>query len=137
MIDLAFHHVGVVTPDVGAAAALYRALGYVTSETFHDPVQRAAIVLATRPGEPMIELIAPDDPASPCAGWLKRIRAGAYHTCYEVPALEPAIEALVALELAAISTPAQAVAFGGRRVVFLFSALTGLVELVERDPATP
>lgn len=131
---LAFHHVGMVTPDVEACAALYRALGYETSETFHDPLQKAAIVLCSRPhhaAEPLVELVAPEDPSSPVAGWLKRLRAGAYHTCYEVADLAAAVEHLRALDFAALTTPVPAVAFGGRRIVFLFSALTGLVELVE------
>jgi methylmalonyl-CoA/ethylmalonyl-CoA epimerase len=131
---LAFHHVGVVTPDVEACAALYRSLGYETSETFHDPLQKAAIVLCTRPGDPMVELVAPADPSSPAAGWLKRVRAGAYHTCYEVADLGEDVERLRALDFAALTEPVPAVAFGGRRVVFLWGALTGLLELVERPP---
>jgi methylmalonyl-CoA/ethylmalonyl-CoA epimerase len=128
---LAFHHVGVVTPDVEACAALYRSLGYETSETFHDPIQKAAIVLCARAGEPLVELIAPEGASSPAAGWLKRVRAGAYHTCYEVADLAEAVEGLRARDFAALGEPAPAVAFGGRRVVFLWSALAGLVELVE------
>jgi methylmalonyl-CoA/ethylmalonyl-CoA epimerase len=131
---LAFHHVGVVTPDVEACAALYRSLGYETSETFHDPLQKAAIVLCTRPGDPMVELVAPADPSSPAAGWLKRIRAGAYHTCYKVADLGEDVERLRALDFAALTEPVPAVAFGGRRVVFLWGALTGLLELIERPP---
>jgi methylmalonyl-CoA/ethylmalonyl-CoA epimerase len=131
---LAFHHVGVVTPDVEACAALYRSLGYETSETFHDPLQKAAIVLCTRPGDPMVELVAPADPSSPAAGWLKRIRAGAYHTCYEAADLGEDVERLRALDFAALTEPVPAVAFGGRRVVFLWGALTGLLELIERPP---
>jgi methylmalonyl-CoA/ethylmalonyl-CoA epimerase len=139
---LAVHHVGVVTPDVEACAALYRALGYQTSPTFHDPLQRAAIVLCTRTGqdggllrEPLVELIAPEDASSPAAGWLKRIRAGAYHTCYEVADLTADVEPLRELDFVALTKPVPAVAFGGLRVVFLWSALTGLVELVETGGA--
>jgi len=133
----AFHHVGVITPDAAEAARVLRALGYTTSVTFEDPVQKAAIVLCTRAGgrdgqrEPMIELIAPLDPSSPAAGWLKRLRAGAYHVCYETADLEATVEGLVHLEFAQLSKPAPAVAFEGRRVVFLWSAAAGLVELVE------
>ncbi len=133
---LALHHVGVVTRDVEAAAALYRALGYDTSETFHDPVQKAAIVLCSRKGraegDPIVEIIAPEGASSPAAGWLKRVRAGAYHTCYEVASVVASVEALRALDFAALTEPVPAVAFGGRRVVFLWGALTGLLELVER-----
>jgi methylmalonyl-CoA/ethylmalonyl-CoA epimerase len=129
---LAFHHVGVVTPDVAASAALYGVLGYTASETFHDALQKAAIVLCSRPGDPLVELIAPADPSSPAAGWLKRLRAGAYHTCYEVADLPAAVERLRTLDFAALTEPVPAVAFEGRRVVFLWSALAGLVELVEQ-----
>lgn len=129
---LAFHHVGVVTPDIDASAALYRVLGYAISATFHNPVQSAAIALCSRPGEPLVELIAPADPSSPAAGWLRRLRAGAYHTCYEVADLPAAVRRLRDLNFVALSEPVPAVAFEGRRVVFLWSDHMGLVELVEQ-----
>jgi methylmalonyl-CoA/ethylmalonyl-CoA epimerase len=134
---LGLHHVGVVTRDVEECAALYRALGYEVSATFHDPVQKAAIVLCARPGESLVELIAPEDPSSPAAGLLKRIRAGAYHLCYEVADLAVSVQGLRALRFGALTEPAPAVAFGGRRVVFLWSALTGLIELVEQAAPAP
>ncbi len=130
-----FHHVGLVTPDALAASALYRDLGYETSEVFVDPIQQASIVLCTTPDGPMVELIAPAGAGSPAAGWLKRLRAGAYHTCYEVVSIDEATPALRERDFAALGHPAPAVAFEGRRVLFFWSALAGLVELVESRPA--
>ena len=133
-MKLAFHHVGVVTADLDASVALYRALGYQASELFDDPLQQVRIVLCTRDDGPMIELITPATPSSPAAGWLKRIKAGPYHTCYRVADLEASIEGLRELGFLPLSQAVPAVAFGGRRVIFLFSAAAGLLELVEDQP---
>ena len=65
---------------------------------------------------------------SGAASGLKRLRAGAYHTCYEVANLPAAVERLRTLDFAALTEPVPAVAFEGRRVVFLWSALAGLIE---------
>src|SRR5262245_32951428 len=84
-----------------------------------------------RPGEPIIELIAPAGEASPAHKWLERIKAGAYHICYETPSLDEALPRLKELGFAVIMEPVPAVAFDNRRVVFLWNPFTGLVELVE------
>ena len=131
-----FHHVGVVTADLGPSQAFYERLGYAASERFDDPLQRVAIVLLRRADGPMIELVQPTEPASPAAGWLTRIKSGPYHTCYEVPVLDEAMAQLREERFAPLSAPVPAVAFGGRRVVFLWAKKAGLLELVEGDGLT-
>jgi len=129
---LNFHHVGVVTPDLAGAAALYRSLGYEASAEVLDPIQKARIVLLSRAQGPIVELLAPSEEASPLSGWLRRIQAGAYHTCYEAPDAGGAIRRLEALGMRLVSGPVPAVAFGGRRVAFLWSPKAGLLEVLER-----
>jgi methylmalonyl-CoA/ethylmalonyl-CoA epimerase len=129
-----FHHVGVVTADAERAAEFYADLGYTRSERFDDPLQRVGIILLEKAGSPMIEIVTPADPGSPAAGWLKRIKAGPYHTCYQVPDIAAATEFLRERGAMPLGEPLPAVAFGGRRVVFLFGAVSGLVELVEENP---
>jgi methylmalonyl-CoA/ethylmalonyl-CoA epimerase len=133
-LKLTFHHVGVVTRDLRASTMVYEGLGYRASAVIDDPVQGVAIVLCTRaaePSEPIIELISPSHGASPAAGWLARIKAGPYHTCYVVNDLTHAIAELGELGLSSLSEPVPAVAFGGRRIVFLWGRDTGLIELLE------
>lgn len=126
-----FHHVGLLTSEPDACAAIYEALGYARAVDVEDPIQRARVMLMTREGEPIVEIVTPLGPESPASSWLKRTKAGPYHTCYEVDALEPAMERLRDLGFGTTAPPAPAVAFEGRRVVFLYAPVAGLVELVE------
>jgi methylmalonyl-CoA/ethylmalonyl-CoA epimerase len=125
------HHVGIVTRHFLECVELYKTLGYSQSVVVYDPLQMASIALMQREGEPLIEIIAPEHEHSPAYQWLKRIKAGAYHICYETQSLTEAIALLRAQNFMALAEPVPAVAFENRRVVFLWSALTGLVELVE------
>ncbi len=130
-MELTFHHVGVVTRDLESTARVYRALGYTASERYEDPLQGVAIVFMRREDSPLVELVSPLHAESPAHGWLKRTKAGPYHTCYEVAVLEDALELLRAEGFTPTGTPLPAVAFGGRRVVFSWSNEAGLLELLE------
>jgi len=125
------HHVGIVTKRFSECVKLYQALGYSENKRVYDPLQKASIALMVRAGELMIELIAPEHEESPAHKWLERIKAGTYHICYEVPSLSGAMDLLRERGFGIITEPAPAVAFDNRRIVFLWSALAGLVELVE------
>ncbi len=126
------HHVGIVTKKLSECVKLYQALGYSERRRVYDPLQKASIALMDRAGELMIELIAPEQEESPAHKWLERIKAGTYHICYEVPSLREAMGFLRERGCGVITDPTPAIAFDNRRVVFLWSALTGLIELVER-----
>ncbi len=110
---------------------LYQALGYSENKRIYDPLQKVSIALMVRAGELMIELIAPEHEESPAHHWLERIKAGTYHICYEVPSLSESVDFLRERGFRIITDPAPAAAFDNRRIVFLWSTLTGLVELVE------
>ena len=125
------HHVGLVTKNIQECSALYEALGYSRSTLVYDPIQMASIALMHRSGETMIELIAPEHSQSPAHKWLKRIKAGTYHLCYETGSLPQAIGLMHGLGFVTVMDPVPAVAFEDRQVAFLWSALTGLVEIVE------
>jgi methylmalonyl-CoA/ethylmalonyl-CoA epimerase len=130
-LNVAFHHVGVVTPDLPGCATIYRRLGYEAGEAVADPIQGVSIVLCRRASHPLVELIAPTNRASPASAWLKRIKAGPYHTCYETPDLRRTISELESIGYLALAEPVPAVAFEGRLVVFLWSGSAGLVELLD------
>jgi len=125
------HHVGIVTKKLSECLKLYPALCYSEKKRIYDPLQKASIALMVRAGELMIELIAPEHEESPAHKWLERIKAGTYHICYEVPSLSESVDFLRERGFRIITDPAPAVAFDNRRIVFLWSTLTGLVELVE------
>jgi methylmalonyl-CoA/ethylmalonyl-CoA epimerase len=129
--SLSFHHVGVVTKDLAASSAFYERLGYEASQRFEDPTQKVSIVFMRRSDSPLMELIVPTEPDSPAAGWLKRIKAGPYHTCYEVADLAAGIELLSSSGFTALHEPVPAVAFDMRPIVFLWSNDVGLIELLQ------
>lgn len=126
-----FHHVGVITGNLEASISLYASLGYAASIIYVDPEQKARIVLMQREQGPIIELIMPDSSESPAASWIQRIRAGPYHTCYEVDDLEAVMAFLRCQRLFPVLGPIPAIAFDMRRVVFLWGDRSGLMELLE------
>lgn len=98
-----------------------------------DPIQRVEICFLKRPSapdEPVLELVAPVGEDSPIEKVLER-GGGVYHVCYEVEALEEALKEARAANCVLISGPDPAVAFGGRRIVWLYTPAGFLVELVE------
>jgi methylmalonyl-CoA/ethylmalonyl-CoA epimerase len=131
MTQFTFHHVGVVTPSLEGAVLTYASLGYSASPQYDDPLQKVSIVLMRRSDGPLMELISPTHADSPAAGWRKRIKAGPYHTCSAVPSLHDAAADLRARDFTSLTEPLPAIAFEMRLVVFLWSATTGLIELVE------
>jgi methylmalonyl-CoA/ethylmalonyl-CoA epimerase len=126
-----FHHVGIVTSDMKKTCEFYKGLGYQEVLSVEDPLQEAHIILLKAGTGPMVELIAPSSPESQVNSWVKRITAGAYHTCYECQNIEKAIENFQAEGLTMVSEIVPAVAFENRRIVFLWGKQTGLIELVE------
>lgn len=125
------HHIGVITGSLEKSVSFYTILGYNASTTYVDPIQKAHIVLMQREREPLVELIMPDSPESPAARWRQRIVVGPYHTCYEVDALESMMAFLRRQRLFPVGEPVPAVAFNMRRIVFLWGASSGLIELLE------
>ena len=134
------HHVGVAVPDVVTATEPYVAgLGMVPlGDILRDEIQRVDLRFLGVPGTPpdsgldagiALELVAPYDEASPVAGHLLR-GIGAYHTCYEVPDLGPALGRLRAARFRVLAEPVPAAAFGGRPIAWVLAPSRHLVELL-------
>lgn len=131
MIECKFHHVGVVTADVAASREFYAALGYTASQDYDDPYQQATIVLLRAKHGPIVELVKPNNLQSPAAGWVDRIKAGPYHTCYEVKEIAQTMPQFKEFKVVRVSPIVPAVAFGMRKIVFLWGKQCGLIELLE------
>jgi len=127
-----FNHIGVATKSIEQTAALYTGGGYTATEPVVDPVQDIRICFLTKENMPTVELLQPVDDKSPVNAILKKNGTTPYHFCYSVDDLEQAISDLEAQKYLVVSRPAQAVAFGGDRVCFLYHKYVGLIELVER-----
>ena len=116
-----FHHVGMAVHSIEEAVA--------GLEAIEDPIQRVSVGLVEFSGL-TIELIEPTPGKSPIDASLKK-GTKLLHACIEVPSLEDALEHSKQHGFRKISAVAPAAAFGNRRVVWVFSKIFGLVELLE------
>ena len=129
--SLKFNHIGVATNDINATALVYVQGGYHRSQTIFDPIQNVKICWLTKEGAPTIELLAPVDEKSPVNKTLEKNGVTPYHCCYVANNIENAILELKKQQYIMVSKPAEAVAFKGSRVCFLYNKNIGLIELVE------
>jgi methylmalonyl-CoA/ethylmalonyl-CoA epimerase len=78
----------------------------------------------------VLELVAPSGEQSPVSSYLAR-GIGAYHICYEVPDLPRYLERARQNRCVLLGEPVPAVAFGGRRIAWLYTPTKHLIELLE------
>jgi len=117
--------------DIDATAAIYKDGGYKMSEVVFDPFQNVNICWLTKKNAPIVELLAPVDEKSPVNKTLEKVGVSPYHCCYIVDDLDNSVSELRKQRYVMVSKPAEAVAFKGSRVCFLFNKNVGLIELVE------
>lgn len=129
--SMIFHHIGVAVKDINATASVYEQGGYKRSSSVFDPIQNVTICWLTKDGAPTVELLAPVDEKSPVNKTLEKVGVSPYHCCYIVDNVEEAASELRKQKYIMVSKPAEAVAFCGSRVCFLFNKNMGLIELVE------
>ncbi|MGY3411001.1 methylmalonyl-CoA/ethylmalonyl-CoA epimerase [Bradyrhizobium sp. GM5.1] len=129
-MDLHFHHVGMACRKIAAELPELAIVGYrPEGPIFEDPIQQVRIQFVSG-GGPRLELIEPAGARSPVEGVLKR-GSKFYHLAYEVRRFDDAIASFRAQQYLAVSSPAPAVAFDMRRIVFLASPTLTLIELIE------
>ena len=118
--------------ELESAIELFRdTLGARVGPIFEDPIQRVRLCFAEYAGG-RVELVAPVGADSPVNGSVAT-GGGSYHLCFETDDLDAEMERLRGLGFVPASEPQPAVAFGGRRVVFLFNRIARLIELVEAE----
>ncbi|HMI19367.1 MAG TPA: VOC family protein, partial [Sphingomonas sp.] len=81
------NHVGIATPSIDAAVAMYRELlgATVVHEPFNLPAQGVRVCFIDTPNS-QIELLEPLGENSPIARFLAKNPAGGqHHVCFEVP----------------------------------------------------
>jgi methylmalonyl-CoA/ethylmalonyl-CoA epimerase len=133
-LQLRPHHLGIAVASIEEAQPLYeRLFGLrVTSGPFDDPIQkvRVCFLAATETERPVLELVAPGKDGSPVNSYLSR-GIGAYHLCYEVADLQRCLERARANRCVVLGEPVPAVAFGGRRIAWIYTPTRHLIELLE------
>lgn len=128
---LKIDHIGYAVKRMERAVATMKKLGYKFGENIEDLDRKVNILFGEKDGY-RVELVSPKEKGSPVDPVLSNVGPTPYHICYvsndfdkDVQKMTEKGEYRIAVE------PAPAVAFGGRRVVFLYSLALGLLELVE------
>lgn len=131
MLHLNIHHVGYLVKKINAAKEEFEQLGFcLKQEIIQDDFRQVAICFMEKDGY-VIELVSPFSPSSVVSGLMKKYKNCPYHICYEAEHFEEDLVYLTQNGYTAIDTPTPAPALGGRRVVFLMSAVLGMIELLE------
>jgi methylmalonyl-CoA/ethylmalonyl-CoA epimerase len=129
------HHLGFVVPSISAAAEGFAASLSASwdSQIIHDPIQRVRVAFFNPADSrnPVFELVEPAGEDSPVTRFLKK-GGGLHHVCYEIDELERSLGEARGAGFVMVAAPAPAVAFGGRRIAWVWSRSRLLIELLER-----
>ncbi len=123
-------HIGYAVKNIEKAKKSMEALGYAFEPTVEDDDRSIYIAFGELDGY-RVELVAPISEGSPVDMHLSKIGPAPYHICYRSDDIEADIEKLKASRFKVSVPLAPAVAFGGKRVVFLYNLSVGLIEIVE------
>jgi methylmalonyl-CoA/ethylmalonyl-CoA epimerase len=132
-----FDHIGLFTRDLATGR---RHLGQMLpvrdwSPEIDDPAMAVRVQFAEMASGPRYELVAPFGPGNPVEGVLAQGKTILNHVAYRVVALDDEIIRLRALGALPLAPPRPAIAFDGRRVVFLITPMRFILELIEAPPA--
>jgi methylmalonyl-CoA/ethylmalonyl-CoA epimerase len=136
LTDGRFHHIGFVVASIQNSVHGFRnSLQAEWDGTiFHDPNQevRVTFLYGKHPGNPVLELVEPAGDESPVIPFLKR-GGGLHHLCYEIDGLEDQLVLSRAQGGLVVRPPLPAVAFGGRRIAWVYTKNRLLLEYLERQ----
>ena len=127
-------HIGYAVKRIDKAIAAFLKLGFEFEPVIDDADRNVKLAFGNKDGY-RIELVAPLDKKqeSPVDQYLSNAVGTPYHICYESENLDAEIDELVKQGFKVVIEPRPAVAFGGRRVVFMMSIGFGLMEIVEAN----
>ncbi len=128
------HHVGFVVASIrDTAPPMAVLLGCEwDGNIILDPLQQAHVTFlrSRNVADPLFELVEPEGHDSPVHKFLER-GGGLHHVCYQVEDLEQQLQHSRSSGALVVRQPAPAVAFGGRRIAWVFSKTKLLVEYLE------
>ena len=125
-------HIGYAVKDIEKAKKSMSTLGFIFGKNVEDTARNVLISFGELDGY-RIELVASLETSISCPIdlYISKIGPTPYHICYRSKNIEADMERLTKARFK-ISIPlAPAIAFGGRRVVFMYSLSAGLIEIVE------
>lgn len=131
------HHWGIAVSDMEKAILAYSSMGWKSSTDIIKDTDRNIWITFMKydDRDELIELISPINEKSPVTKTLQAMRdvATPYHICYEVDNLERVLRVLKNRHFVQTTKAESAVAFEGRRVIFLLNKDAGLIELLEKQ----
>lgn len=127
-------HIGYAVRQIDKAKEHFEILGFKFGQIIFD-YERNVKLLFGNNDTCRIELVAQLDKnyESPVDRYVSNTFGMPYHICYSSEAFDNDIQRLVGRGFKVVVSPNKAVAFNGRRVVFLLSTGLGLVEIVEAN----
>ena len=127
------NHIGYAVKRIENAIVDFECLGYEFSEIIDDRERNIRVSFGEKDGY-RIELVCPLDGSkeSPVDNYLSNIRATPYHICYESACFDDDVKRMEKSGYKIIIAPAPALAFQGKRVVFMMSLSIGILEIVEK-----
>ena len=127
-------HIGYAVKRIDRALTAFQKLGFKFEPVIDDTDRNVKLAFGDKDGY-RIELVAPLDKKqeSPGDQYLSNAVGTPYHICYESENLDAEIEELAKQGFKVVIEPRPAVAFGGRRVVFMMNIGFGLMEIVEAN----
>jgi methylmalonyl-CoA/ethylmalonyl-CoA epimerase len=128
------HHVGYAVASIQDYFTSFLAplVGATELGPVHeDPVQGVRVAFVEVSPGALVELVEPLHESNPVRQFIGSPRGGLYHLCYEVDDLEATIARFRRKRCLPLAAAVPAVAFDGRRIVFMMTPQRDLVELVE------
>lgn len=125
-------HIGYAVRRIDRALSAFEKLGFVFEPVIDDVHRNVKLAFGEKDGY-RIELVTPLDKkaGSPVDQYLGNSVGTPYHICYQSEELDKDVEELEKKGFKVVIEPRAAIAFGGRRVVFMTNIGFGLMEMVE------
>lgn len=125
------HHIGYLVKKIDRAIPQFEKLGFVKNgEIVYDEIRDIDILFMNNDAY-CIELVSPKSEKSVTWDLLKKMGATPYHLCYYSSNLEEDIDNLREAGYVPAGEPLPAPALGNKRVVFMYSRYSGMIELCE------
>ena len=124
-------HIGIAVEALAESAPFFRDILGLPEVALDD--SDGASIVGFRAGEPLVELLAADDPASPIARFISKRGPGIHHICFSVDDLDAMLERCRAAGIQLIDQEPR-IGAEGKRIAFLHPKSTAgvLVELSDR-----
>lgn len=121
-------HIGIAVEAIAQSLPFFRDVLGLREVTLDD--SDGARIVGLSAGEPLVELLEADDPASPIARFVAKRGPGIHHICFSVDDLDAMLERCRAAGVRLIDERPR-IGAEGKRIAFLHPSSTGgvLVEL--------